>query len=284
MKYYFNTSNRQNSFAQDENLLKGSIAFGVYTSDGKLIDNGSIIKKDDRIQHIVELSQNINAERDYTLLVFIDYVQISFYVDGNKYMNYDFHLLEKDTKQMHVEIELPEKDVYELSYIFIKNPDYKVRDKEFERAHVVQEVLPLRYFFNQPQNDSLQLSFFSDFSISEEKVLDEVFVSTDENILKIPTEVKKGEELYVVLGNFNLQSINYGIVLLENWSQKTLNNEKYLIVNLCGNERVFFRLPDSLFKVGKNYQVLVFPYPYNGNSNNQDSLNIYASHRFNIIK
>lgn len=264
------------------NVPTGNIEFGVYNKENKIIDNGTTISyESDIIKHQIEITQNLQAKREYKLIVLVDFIQTNFIVDGKEYESYNIFLNEKDAKKINIKIKNIPQHAHELDYIIIKNPNYKVSKNEIERAHILQEIMSLRY---KLLDESVDISYKKNYIQSTEKPLDNIFVSYDENKLTIPTIIKQNQNLFTVLGNFNNTTIDYAVILLKDWKQINIRGEdKVEFFKLMANQRIYFPLNNSSFKVGSNYQLIAFSNPFKFSLDDYNTLNVYASHRFNII-
>ncbi|NGY93988.1 hypothetical protein F3K44_32350 [Bacillus megaterium] len=70
----------QNSHSGDrEEQQADTIEYGLYSLDGKYIDNGSTIyPEDDEANMNISINHNLNERREYSLIVLEDFKQVSF--------------------------------------------------------------------------------------------------------------------------------------------------------------------------------------------------------------
>ncbi|MED3929036.1 hypothetical protein P4594_28800, partial [Priestia megaterium] len=62
-----------------------TIEYGLYSSDGKYIDNGSTIStENDEVNVNISINHNLNERREYGLIVLEDFKQVSFKLKNKK--------------------------------------------------------------------------------------------------------------------------------------------------------------------------------------------------------
>jgi hypothetical protein len=276
LTYY--SSNKNVSKKENRILSKGSISFGLYNSNGKIIDNGStILINDKKVNHFIEISQVLPDKREYLIMAFLDFKQVPFYVEKNKHKNYKISLDGEDTIRVYISLDILESSK-ELSYIIIKMPDYKLNNGELKKANLLQEVMALRFDLGGKK----VLEYETDYKKSPKKPLDNIFISEKESVLKVKYNAKPEEYLYITLGNLEDYEINYNLIALLDWEQVPINDDIVKTFNLKENERIFFDLKIPNVIKDSNYQILAFPNPYAVNSKKLESTFVYGSHRLNI--
>lgn len=264
---------------EDRVLDVGQIGYGVYNDEGNIIDNGStILDLSSSINHIVGIEQNLPAEREYLLLVLLDFKQVSFYVDDKVHDKYKICLKGKDSYKIDLSLNVPENSK-ELAYIIIKMPDYKIKPGELAKAHSLQEVLSLRFRLSEKEEI---INYETKYQKSAEKPLDNIFISKKEDVLKMEYIIESGSLQKLTLGNYRPQKIDYGLIAFLDWEQVNIDNSEVKFYSVEEGGRVFFDVEMPQVTESSNYQILAFPYPYKVERTNFESSYVFGSHRLHI--
>lgn len=104
-------------------LPEGYIANGFYdTETNKIIDNKTVIRiPGDTLQGRISFQQNFSEEKNYMLVILIDYMQHEFCAENQKYQNYSFKLIGEDEFNLDISVDLAKDEGKEFSYIIFEN-------------------------------------------------------------------------------------------------------------------------------------------------------------------
>ena len=93
---------------------------------------------------------------------------------------------------------------------------------------------------------------------------------------------KSGDKVYITLGNYSKENLDYAVVMFSDWNQVAFNNGsnvKYF--NLNPNEKQIFELTLPDINESSLFQVIAFPMPYKITSpTSYDGSLAYGSFKF----
>lgn len=279
--YYLNIKPVDDPLHPMEELSQrpGAIAYGVYSGD-RLLDNGSYIN-DTSINHTFEISQNMRATRIYKLILLVDFKQHEFTVNGENYLSYDIELVKKDEARIVIETELP-KSTKEICYLVVKKPYYENREGDLEKAHILQEVLPIRYRLDLSQT---AIDYNTNVTRSRKGPIPDIFLTRNLAKLKPIFTLREGANNYLLHGNTTSGHMSYATIQLVDWKQTSWNEDsmvKYFEVNK--NEIVIMETKAPEVSGDAIIQYITFPYPYDVSPDNIFSTMAFATFRSNILK
>ncbi len=222
-------------------LPEGYTANGFYDIEtNKIIDSRTTIHiSGDVLQGRVSFQQNFPTERNYLLIVLIDYMQHDFFVENNSYQSYPFKLEGESEFNLDISIELAESEGREFSYIIVSEPDEKefLADGEYDwdtmfflREPVINRFnldrLPSQSEANQ-ENQQDFMEFQAEGNISGFEL-----VKSREQLTAF-VDGKSGEmtELVILNQEQDAEEKKYVILGFSGWKQVPLNgtNMKYYV-------------------------------------------------------
>lgn len=284
----FNQKDNQNSISNsneesvDERLTKGSglVGYGMYGKDNKIIDNGRDLEgiSNMEINSKISLTNYINDDRKYKILVMNNFRQVQFEAKGNKNKSHDFFAKANTIVDTEILNEI-DADTKEVAYLAIKDPDLLIEKLDLDIASSVQRVLSLRYGLENETVPYYHYESVAPLKTGYEGPIDNVFISETEELTALMS-AESGQEVYLTVGNPTDEVMDYVLVSFLDWEQVPLiNEEEVLYVTVNPNEKKIFqlRLPETDKK--KNYQVLAFPFPYKTSLENFESHTVEGSFR-----
>ncbi|MEG1311977.1 MAG: hypothetical protein RR835_10840 [Peptostreptococcaceae bacterium] len=261
------------------------VSYGFLDADGNILSNGSQLdlqsnKNIEAIHHTLDLDQFIEEDREYLLIAFVDFKQVTFKVDGKSYSSYKFNTSKRDHVQFDLQLDLPGNSK-ELDYILIRKPYYMPKEKNVDSLLPLQTIFPIR--FKIADFDS-KIKYEKSVKIFTEGPYDNVYISDNENQFDLLYEVNENNNIFLTLGNDSDENIDYAVILLNNWNQVSFNDGdliKFFDVKSQEKQSIEIKVPE----VDENsyFQAIAFPMPYQVNVNNMMSTNAFGSSKC-IIK
>ncbi|MGN1400981.1 MAG: hypothetical protein ACI4XL_05710 [Bacillus sp. (in: firmicutes)] len=248
----------------DGRLAPGTnnIGIGMYDEKEDIIPEGTKLEvSGDSFKSKVSISHFIEMEREYKLLIFNDFKQASFDVEGRSADSYDVTIQPNQTADVEVTNNISE-DTKEVDYLVIKDPNHLIEKLEIENMNNLQQVLPLKFSTRNPVQEPVES--LSPESVVPNDLLDGVFLSKEKNNLTIVPQANSGEEVYLSVGNLYEDPAWFALVALLDWKQIPFNDNQlvhFVKVNPGERNIYWFTLPNVEQK--KNFQVLGFLKPYN---------------------
>lgn len=116
-------TNSYDIFKLTEGMKGGRIAD---TKTKEIINLDQVYAPTDKliVQNSLVYNQNIEGETEYKLLVFKDFIQTPFFVNGIKYDDYTFTLIGLDDIVVDIELKLDSEIPNEIEYLLVEDPGY----------------------------------------------------------------------------------------------------------------------------------------------------------------
>lgn len=249
------TRNKQLSYLNEFDTY---VAIGVLDDNGNLIDDGNTINmsNNNTVHHTIDLMQKIDENRDYLLIAMIDFELSPIKINGKMHNSYLFSTEKVDQIALDIEIEIP-KNSKELTYIVIKNPNFMPENFDVGEIISLQTVLSKR--FNLENSDE-NIKYESNFTSSSKGPIDNLWISSNKFEQQSIYRGKSGDKVYITLGNYSKENLDYAVVMFSDWNQVAFNNGsnvKYF--NLNPNEKQIFELTLPDINESSLFQVIAFP-------------------------
>ena len=87
-----------------------------------------------------------------------------------------------------------------------------------------------------------------------------------------------------MLSNKEKTKTDYAVIALLNWNQVNINDKMVNFIRVPSKSIIYSNLSFPKIEKDSNYQILVFPKPYNISKEDYDNLYIYGSHRVHLLK
>ena len=271
------TRNKQLSYLNEFDTY---VAIGVLDDNVNLIDDGNTINmsNNNTVHHTIDLMQKIDENRDYLLIAMIDFELSPIKINGKMHNSYLFSTEKVDQIALDIEIEIP-KNSKELTYIVIKNPNFMPENFDVGEIISLQTVLSKR--FNLENSDE-NIKYESNFTSSSKGPIDNLWISSNKFEQQSIYRGKSGDKVYITLGNYSKENLDYAVVMFSDWNQVAFNNGsnvKYF--NLNPNEKQIFELTLPDINESSLFQVIAFPMPYKITSpTSYDGSLAYGSFKF----
>ncbi|MBS4189813.1 hypothetical protein KHA94_06275 [Bacillus sp. FJAT-49705] len=166
--------------------------------------------------------------------------------------------------------------------ILLVGPHYKLKEMDFNRAAILEEVLSMRYSINQNKNTD-NIKETEPDSIIKDGLNENLFVTKNKEKLQSVFVEIEGKELTLSVGNDTEKAMRYAIVAFKDWEQnKIINNQDVIYTTVpSGVRQIFdFNLPNVDNET--NFQLLALPFPYEVSNENYISQQAFGSFRIVI--
>jgi len=257
-----------------------TIEYGLYSSNGKYIDNGSTISPVNNEANVnVSINHNLNEQREYGLIVLEDFKQVSFKLKNKKeFTKYLFTMKPNSSEDIGVRIPI-KSNKQELTILLIKKPSYKLKEMDLNRASILEEVLSMRYPINHKSKLDNSKQIEPDATVKD-GLNEGMFITNDIHKLQSVMVGKEGEKLWFSTGNDTSKSLKYAIIALKDWKQtNVIDNQEVLYTTVPGLQRKIFSFTLPTVKDDSNFQLIAFPYPYQVSMDNYVSQQVFGSFR-----
>ncbi|PEY98182.1 hypothetical protein CN326_23830 [Bacillus sp. AFS018417] len=290
-KYTFKTVDSLNPTSKiretnEDNLTRqgvNTIGYGLKNIKGEHIDNGSNINPQNNIISVnVSIDHNMDEHREYGLIVLEDFKQVPFKIENKQESTKYFFSMKPNTSR-DIKVTLPvSSNTCEVIFLLIKKPNYKLKEMDFNRAGILEEVLSMRYSINQNKNIRDMKETIPD-SIKKDGLNEFLFVTKNKDKLQSVFVEPEGKELALSIGNDTEKPMRFAIVAFKDWEQsKIINNQDVLYTTVSSGERQLFDF--NLPEVAKesNFQFIALPFPYEVIQENYISQQAFGSFRIVI--
>ncbi|MFJ7752950.1 hypothetical protein ACQKGI_15615 [Peribacillus muralis] len=275
-----NTKGVQPGFREGSN----TISYGLLDDDGKVMNNGSTLEPiNNKLEYTLSLSNFIEVEREYAVMVLRNFEQTPFTVEGKPYSVYTFKA--KPNKSIEFDLSVATNDrTTEIDYLIFKKPNNLIDKLDISKMDTLQEVLPMRFMVKSKGEEPKAAADLIPDDMVKEGPNDTIFVSKQKEELIILPAAKSGEHVFLSVGNIGEKEENYNIIALNEWQQVSLGKDQlvgHVAVN-PGERKVFeYKLPQV--RHDSNFQVIALPKPYEVSESDYESTDVSGSIRM-VIK
>lgn len=228
------------STANRDNLpfTKGGsgVALGLYNPNGQIETKYHFqVNKNESIKKFISIGNLVKKDRVYKILLFVDYQQATFSVDGNKPMlDYDVKMKAGQTIEIPVEVAPLSEGLHDILFVIVKYPDKKLLDEEFRKQTDLNHLLFQRFSVNvgnkQPAVRNIQFDNLGEF---KNENLGGVFVSKDNNYRRWLTQdvgLNKKLNYYIHVGNTpRKENQKFALIVLFDWKQVNITDQKNVL-------------------------------------------------------
>lgn len=266
-----------------------AISYGILDRDGNSeISNVYHLNQGETFSRFINIANFIDEDMKYKLLVFCNYQQIAFKVEGQQVECYDVFIEKGKDLQIPVEIKSLEKGYNDLVFVIVMNAKDQMNADERENT-LDQNICDLRCAVYVENTDvpSYKVQEYPTEAIVK-PLSNALPISVHEraeqpNKLFTMSSASKGErtEYYVTVANDEDEDCEYAILLLEDWQQRDICDKQYLILKIPSNTQVTLPVSTS-FKTSGIYDItaIYIANPYKEEA--EDEYTVDASIRLGI--
>lgn len=224
------------------NVGAQQIAYGFLDNSGVPINDNIIdIGTSDTFSTFLELGNFIDKEREYMILMFSNYEIVEFSVDGNKpSTSYNLKIPAQQDVQIPLTIENINEGYNDILVAIIKYPNANLSDEQRQNT-TLNHILFTRCVVKRGNSCEFTpgrkctLNTYSD-------AFDGIFLHEEEDeIIDIPhlsLSVNELKELYCTVGNATNEDNDYIVILLDNWKQVSINDNRFLYFSIPSNSHI----------------------------------------------
>ncbi|MEA4895896.1 MAG: hypothetical protein VB064_11645 [Oscillospiraceae bacterium] len=212
----------------------GGVSLGLYDVEGKIEETKSFkLNKNESFKKIIALGNMIDSDRTYRILLFVDFNQYSFLVNGNEVLAYDFKAGQNEYSAIPIEINNLSEGFHDIFFVIVKDSDVKSLDIDYRNHTDMNNLLFIRFNVTVG-NNSVPTIEFKPLNSTGEAILDGVFLSKETDKLKRwsvdNTTISTQLNFNIHVGNkaYNEQQ-NYALITLLDWKQVNFYNNQNLI-------------------------------------------------------
>jgi hypothetical protein len=213
----------------------GVISYGLYGMDGEIeTDKHFQINSTSVFEKILSFDNLIEYERDYKLLIFANYEQIDFSVNGEDPNScYDFSAEPYELTQCALTFPHFDDGFYDLLFIIVKDPNNVNLDEDYRKRTDMSHLTSLRYSLQVGTNDLVnEEPIMNTYDTTEDGTLDGVFLNQNSDelrrLLTLECELFEEPELFIHVGNQSDDMKNYVVFLLYDWQQIPIMSQDML--------------------------------------------------------
>lgn len=216
----------------------GGVSLGLYNINGnietKYIFN---VKQDEILKKYISISNQINENREYKLILFVNFKQHKFSVDNKPQSEeYTFSMKPNQSLKIPVEVNQFDSGLNDVIFVLIKYSNVKSLNNEFRANTDMNHLLFVRFNVAN-NNDQIPKYKIENFkSVESNNILDGVFISKSRQLKRwLSDKINPGEfiKYYIDIGNLGSKEQTYALISLFDWKQINIDDE---------NNVVFFRL------------------------------------------
>jgi len=265
------------------NQAANTIGYGLKSIKGQHIDNGSNLNPEHNIINVnISIDHNLDEDREYGLVVLEDFKQVPFKIENKQeFIKYFFTMPSNTSKYINVTLPV-NPNAHEVIFLLVKKPNYKLREMDFNRAGILEEVLSMRYSINQKKN-IINIKETAPSSVKTDGLNEFLFVTKNKDKLQSVFVEAEGKKLTLSAGNDTEKPIRFAIVAFKDWEQSNIiNNQDVIYTTVPSGERQLFDFHLPNVEKESNFQVIALPFPFEVSKENYMSQQAFGSFRMVI--
>lgn len=222
----------------------GGITYGLYGMDGEIETEPHFKTNSNSLfQKIFSFGNLIEAEREYKLLIFANYQQISFSVEDKEFNNfYDFALKPYEHSQFTITFPMLDDGYYDLLFVIVKDPNNINLDDSYRKQTDMSHLITIRYSLSVGEENINNDYEVARYNSLINTVFDGVFLNQDnpelKRLLSINCSIAERPKLYIHIGNQSESTKKYVVFLLYDWNQISIDEKKSIYVSVPPQSRV----------------------------------------------
>lgn len=235
----------------------GGITYGLYGMDGEIEEETHFqIETNSVFQKIFSFGNLIDVEREYKLLIFANYQQISFSVDDNTSNSfYNFTVKPYEHIQFTIAFPMLDEGYYDLTFIIVKDPNNFNLDDNYRKQTDMSHLITIRYSLSVGEERTLNVEYETcAYNAVKNNSLDGVFLNQDKyelkRLLSVNCDITDEPRLFIHVGNQSESIKKYVVFLLYDWNQISLFEERALFVSVAPESRMTIPFNLSLDECG----------------------------------
>jgi len=235
----------------------GMITYGLYNMDGE-IENGHHfeIKSDETFEKIFSFGNLIEVERDYRLLIFSNYIQVDFSVDGRMPTSY-FDFTAKPNEHIDFTFSIPglQDGFYDLLFVIVKDPNNLSLDEEYRKQTDLSHLTIMRYSLQKGEDKpNTEVPVINVLDTSEDTMLNGIFLNQHsdklQRLLTLECDSNEDNNLYVHIGNQTEEEHEYIVILLCDWNQISIDLQNMIYCSVPARSRSVLPVRVSITEEG----------------------------------
>lgn len=222
----------------------GGITYGLYGMDGEIeTETHFKTNSNSSFQKIFSFGNLIEVEREYKLLIFANYQQISFSVDDKEFISfYDFAIKPYEHSQFTITFPTLDEGYYDLLFVIVKDPNNINLDDSYRKQTDMSHLITIRYSLSVGEEhiyDDYEVTKYNSFN---DTALDGVFLNQDnpelKRLLSVNCSIAEKPKLYIHIGNQSERTKEFVVFLLYDWNQISIDEKKSIYVSVPPESRV----------------------------------------------
>lgn len=218
------------------NASSGGVNTGLYNKNGEIEKEFHFyINKNENINKFISIGNMINKERVYKVILFVDYKQEKFSVDGRAFKD-DFTFLLKAGQSIELPVAISSLDtgLHDILFVIAKYPDNKSLDTNFRKSTDMNNLLFVRFSAIVEKELPRKINYNKYGTTENKNILDGLFISNNNSFkrwLHQDVRIGKSFKYNIFVGsNGNINEKKYALLMIYDWNQ----------INIRGNDDVLF--------------------------------------------
>lgn len=265
---------------QESMFQDNSVGIGMLNKNKEIVDSGEKIKvTGNLVSQTLTLDHNFDFDREYLLMVFVDYKQHPFKINDTSQMmdSYSFKMNKYSNSKIQIDSQIAEKN-QEIMYLVIPNPNHKLKEFNISDADTLSKMYAVRHRLIG-SNKGLE-QYETPVKTIKDDNLDAMFLTDSPDTLNIMHHAKNGTGLFYSVGNDSESKKKYIILAID-------SQGKQLPLGIKGNPVTVEVEPNSRniyafqlqSEIHHNFQLVAVPNPYMDNLIEAEDIDVYASFR-----
>jgi len=262
-----------------------SISYGILDSDGMVESNGVYtLTAGESFVRFLNIANFIDQDMKYKILMFNNYKQTNFSVNGNSVQSYDVNIEKQKALQIPFKIDNLVTGLNDILIVIVVNSDTNLSKEERDTTLVTNIVYSrCNIYVNDETIASSPITEIPTFPGATQEII--IHKDIDKDNVVIPTAslgVNETYNYFITVGNRNEKETEFVVILLEDWKQKAIyEGQDFLCVKIPAGEKLTIPITTS-FTTSGIHEITALRIEYVFQKKNEFSNDVCASMRLGV--
>lgn len=244
-KFESQVENKKNIAYLDVSKEGENISYAILNKNG-IVESGSTYHlKENSLEKFINIANYVNIDMEYNLLVFVNYKQVSYEVDGTKQDIFTSYIAQNSDIQIPIKIDDLHAGLNDIVFLIIPNPNKNLQNEV--NNETLEDVLYLRCNAIVGEN-RVKNYVYDDLSSIDGSEIPVAIQAKENNDMAdfnaYDLELNNVKDVYITVGNNMESKEEFAVILLDNWKQIPILGQDSIFIQLESNKSV--QIPESI--------------------------------------
>lgn len=233
---------------------ESSISYGILDSDGMVETNGVYtLTAGESFERFLDIGNFIDQDMKYKILMFNNYKQTDFSVNGDSLQSYEVNIEKQKALQIPFEIDNLVTGLNDILIVIVVNSDTNLSKEERDTTLGMNMVyLRCNIYVNDENIASSPITEIPTVPDATQEII--IHKDIDKDNVVLPTvslDINQPLNYFITVGNRNEKETEFVVILLEDWKQKEIfEGQDFLYVKIPAGEKLTVPITTSFTTSG----------------------------------